>query len=1100
MVYGAGFVSGSVVNWNGSALGTTYVSVDQLTAVVPAANIASPGTASISVINPPPGGGTSNFVSFEITSPVNPTFAATPSTLPAAAVMVADFNGDGKPDLAANTGVMLGNGDGTFQALLAFPSGFSGTLILAGDFNGDGILDLATSSGVMLGNGDGTFQAPLAYPSGIPTTGFLGGPLSVLAGDFNRDGKLDLIYAEAAAFGMYSGNVYVLLGNGDGTFAAPLSSGSGGDTPPGSQAIGDFNGDGNLDLAIGYPCCTTEGNVTIYYGNGDGTFQIPGQTFDTLSFPDAMVAAAFKADGVLDIAIGSGALNSGIEFVVGPEVINPPVSTPVYTLVAADLTGDGMLDLIDNGYVLLNNGDGTFSPLPSTNAGQLFGDFNGDGRMDYVSGNQVFLQSPAISGLPNSGLSFGNQVVGTPSTPQTVQVQNTGSAVLAFTSIQASADFTESDNCRPSVAVGASCTISVTFDPPAEGPLTGTLTLTDNAGDSPETVQLSGTGIVLTPPTISPSLSLEFGNIPVGTTSTLPVTVTNTSTMALGIAGVSIGPTPLFTQSNNCPASVAPGGSCTINVSFSPTPSYNENQILSGWLSIADYASGSPQTLLVQGSGIMFPPVISPASLSFSGQLYGTTSASQPVTVKNTNAVAQGIAVQISSNWTQSNNCLPTIAPNSSCTVNVSFLPTADGALTGVLTISYGNGNEGGTTSQTVTLSGTGLGVSAGLSPSSLTFSSQQAGTTSAPQTVTLQNSGNQTLSITSMAVTGANSTDFALTSTCGTSVNAGASCTINVTFAPTAAGTRNATVSIVDNAANSPQAVSLTGTATAPTASLSPGSLTFPGQFVDTTGLPQNITLTNNGDAPLTLSGVQASTQFGSTNGCTSTLAAGVSCTISVFFDPTSAGAQTGTLTLTDNAAGSPQTIPLSGAGMDFTVSSSSTSATVAAGQTATYALTVAPLGGLNQTVSLACSGAPSLSTCTVTPGSAALNGSASVPVTVSVSTTAGTLAPPMGNVGTRHGVPPLGGFGGLLWPYALLMLASLAALAGARKRPAAYLLGLSLVMIMLWGACGGGGQVVHTPGTPSGTYALSVTATVTSNATSTQLTHSLSLTLNVN
>jgi len=179
----------------------------------------------------------------------------------------------------------------------------------------------------------------------------------------------------------------------------------------------------------------------------------------------------------------------------------------------------------------------------------------------------------------------------------------------------------------------------------------------------------------------------------------------------------------------------------------------------------------------------------------------------------------------------------------------------------------------------------------------------------------------------------------------------------------------------------------------------------------------------------------------------------------------------------------------------MDFAMSSFTTSATVAAGQTATYALSVAALGGLNQTMSLTCSGAPSLSTCTV-PSSVTLNGTTPTPVTVSVSTTAGTMAPPPG----KYLPPPLGGFGRILWPYALLTLARLAALAGARKRRAAYLLGLSLAMIMLWSACGGGGQVVHTPGTPSGSYALSVTATVTSAAASSKLTHSLNLTLNVN
>jgi len=1085
-VNGAGFVNGSVVNWNGSALVTTYVSVDQLTAVVPAANTVSPGTASISVANPAPGGGTSNVVFFEITNPVNPTFATLPSTLPASPSIVADFNGDGKLDLAADSGVMLGNGDGTFQALLPYPSGFSGTVLLAADFNGDGILDLATKGGVMLGNGDGTFQAPLAYPNG--------GVDALLAGDFNQDGKLDLIYSYGGSDG-FLGEVFVLLGNSDGTFAAPLVSGWGGSGPAESQAIGDFNGDGKLDLANGFHCCMTLGNAEIFLGSGDGTFQreVP---FFTISYPTSMVVADFNGDGRPDIAVGSyfGPENNGIEIFFGngdgtfqgPYV---PITTGVTTLAAADLIGDGMLDLIYNGNILLNNGNGTFSPLPSTNAGGLFGDFNGDGRMDYVSGNQVFLQSPAISGLPTSALSFGNQQVGTSSTPQTVQVQNTGSAVLTFTSIQASANFPESDNCQPSVAVGASCTISLTFNPPAVGPLTGTLTLTNNASGSPQAVQLSGTGAVAAP-NVSP-LSLTFSNQLVGTTSaSQPVTLTNTSTLALSFTSLAI--SSGWAQSNNCLPSLAPNASCTITVSFQPTASGP----LTGTLTLTDYAANSPQTVTLGGTGLAPVVSLSATSLTFAGQPVSTPSASQPVILTNTGTgMLTSLTIAASGDFAQTNNCPGSVAPTAGCTINVTFTPTAIGSRTGTLTLTDNAANS----PQTVSLSGTGNGATATLSAPSLTFSSQQVGATSSGQSLTLQNNGNTALSITSLTLGGSNPADFALNQTCGNSVAAGNNCGLNVTFTPTARGTRSATVSIVDNAPDSPQTISLTGTGIGPTANLSASSETFPGQFLGTTGLPQNITLTNNGELPLTITSIQSSNaQFGITNGCTSTLAAGVNCTISVFFDPSASGTQTGTLTLTDSAVGSPQTIPLSGTGMDFSLSGTTTSATVAAGQTATYALTVAPEGGLNQTVSFACSGAPSLSTCTV-PSSVTLNGTTSTPVTVSVSTTAGTKAPPIGNVGTRHGVP-LQELGRMLWPCALLMLASLAALAAARKRRAAYLLGLSLAMIMLWSACAGGGQVVHTPGTPSGTYPLSVTATVTSAAASSKLTHSLSLTLNVN
>src|SRR5208337_2988342 len=294
------------------------------------------------------------------------------------------------------------------------------------------------------------------------------------------------------------------------------------------------------------------------------------------------------------------------------------------------------------------------------------------------------------------------------------------------------------------------------------------------------------------------------------------------------------------------------------------------------------------------------------------------------------------------------NNCAGSVAAGAGCTISVTFTPTAPGNRTGALTLTDNASNS----PQTVTLSGTGFGGTVSLSPSSLTFANQLVGTTSSAQQVTLHNTGSQTLGITSISLTGADSGDFSLSQNCGSSLAVNASCQISVTFTPTVRGTRTAAVSLVDSSPDSPQSVSLSGTGIAPVANLSPPSLSFPGQFVGTTGPAENLTVTNNGDVPLNISSVQASAQFGGSNGCTSSLAVGVSCTISVSFDPSAAGLQTGTLTVTDNAADSPQTVALSGTGTDFAMASPSPSVTVAAGQPASYALTVTPEGGLNQTV----------------------------------------------------------------------------------------------------------------------------------------------------
>jgi hypothetical protein len=216
------------------------------------------------------------------------------------------------------------------------------------------------------------------------------------------------------------------------------------------------------------------------------------------------------------------------------------------------------------------------------------------------------------------------------------------------------------------------------------------------------------------------------------------------------------------------------------------------------------------------------------------------------------------------------------------------------------------------------------------LNPGSVSFGNQNTGTTSSAHTVTLTNSGTLALSISSIALSGTNASDFAQTNNCPASLSAGASCTINVTFTPGALGTRSASLTVTDNAAGSPQSVALSGTGAtqAPAVTLNPTSVNFGNQSTGSTSSAQTITLTNSGTSPLTitsiaLSGTNAS-DFAQTNTCpasTSTLAANGTCSISVTFTPGSTGARTASLTVTDNAAGSPQSVALSGAGVSSTV-----------------------------------------------------------------------------------------------------------------------------------------------------------------------------------
>ncbi|HEV2494752.1 MAG TPA: choice-of-anchor D domain-containing protein [Terriglobia bacterium] len=431
--------------------------------------------------------------------------------------------------------------------------------------------------------------------------------------------------------------------------------------------------------------------------------------------------------------------------------------------------------------------------------------------------------SPGASLAPSS-LTFSSQQVGTTSPAQAVTLTNNGNATLTVTSIGITGanagDFAQTNNCGTTVNAGASCTINATFTPTATGTRAGSVTITDNASDSPQTVALTGTGAAAGAPAVSLSpSSLTFSSQTVGTTSAAQaVTLTNAGTATLTITSIAVTGTNAadFAQTNNCGTSVAPNANCRINVTFTPSASGTST----AGVTITDNASDSPQTVALTGTGAAAgaPAVsLSPSSLAFSSQTVGTTSAAQAVTLTNSGSetlTITSIAVSGTNagDFAQSNTCGTSVAPNANCTINVTFTPSATGTSTAGVTIT----DNASDSPQTVALTGTGAAAGApavGLSPSSLTFNGQTVGTTSAAQAVTLTNSGSATLTITSISVTGTNAVDFAQTNNCGTSLAANAGCSISTTFAPTATGTRTASVTITDNAGDSPENVPLSGT-----------------------------------------------------------------------------------------------------------------------------------------------------------------------------------------------------------------------------------------------------------------------------------------------
>jgi len=205
------------------------------------------------------------------------------------------------------------------------------------------------------------------------------------------------------------------------------------------------------------------------------------------------------------------------------------------------------------------------------------------------------------------------------------------------------------------------------------------------------------------------------------------------------------------------------------------------------------------------------------------------------------------------------------------------------------------------------------------LAPASLVFGVWLVGTESGQQVETLTNTGGSALAINSVAITGTNATDFDLSSTCGSSLGAGASCTLNVTFAPSQLGQRSASITIADDGVGSPQVLSMNGVGgdSGPNATLSPTSLVFGDQVIGTSSPAQSITLSNYGTTMLSITDITASANFGQTNTCNSTLASVASCTVSVTFTPGNSGSLNGTLLFVDSAANSPQTVSLSGTGV---------------------------------------------------------------------------------------------------------------------------------------------------------------------------------------
>ena len=343
------------------------------------------------------------------------------------------------------------------------------------------------------------------------------------------------------------------------------------------------------------------------------------------------------------------------------------------------------------------------------------------------------------------------------------------------------------------------------------GAAPGAATLVDNASNSPQVVSFTGTGAA--PLTFAPT-SLAFGTVTVGSTSAAKtVTLTNNQAIVLNLSFAATGNYNVSGSGTKpCGATLASKAACTLSVTFQPTA----NGAVTGAVILTHNAAYSPQTAALSGTGSgggTASLTFSPASLTFTNQLVGSTSAAKTVTVTNNSASSVSInSVASAGNYAAAGSgttpCGGTLAAGAKCTFAVTFTPSINGTVKGSVTIS----TNAPVTPQIYGLSGTAV-LPVTFSPTSLTFAAQTVGATSAPKTVTLTNNQSSALSLASIAASGDYSAAPGGTTPCGSSVASHGKCTFNVTFTPSATGTIRGAVTVTHGAAGSPQVVGLSGT-----------------------------------------------------------------------------------------------------------------------------------------------------------------------------------------------------------------------------------------------------------------------------------------------
>jgi hypothetical protein len=563
-------------------------------------------------------------------------------------------------------------------------------------------------------------------------------------------------------------------------------------------------------------------------------------------------------------------------------------------------------------------------------------------------------------------LTFNGQGPGTTSASQLSGLQSPGTSQYTIAPAPVSAPTISGPNASEFQVDSSACqigqhycTLNVTFTPAAgaTGQRTATVSVATNAPNTPNTLSLVGnvsTGpyAVFTGPFIDPTV--------VGTPGNSSFAVTNTGGATLNVTAESLtgaNPTEFVLQPASCTLpnfSLASGQACSISINFAPVAAGTRTATLT----LVDNESKPASTVITGFAGtstsaaflLNIVPTLTNNVGLFPDTVVGTTGLSQfLVSVSNLGKGPGSVtSATLTGDFTQTNTCTGPVAAGNTCQYNVSFTPTTTGTRTGTLTIVT---NAPGNQTLVVNFSGNGaLAPQVNLAPPLMNFGPVPLNTPSGTQSATLKNTGNGTLNLSNVAITG----PFTQTNTCGSAVLAGANCAFSVIFTPTASGDSGGLLSFKANAAGGFFTVALNGSgATGAVPQLTPNSLSFGNQSVGTVSPAQTVTLSNPGSAPFTFTGLQPSENFQATSNCPASIAPQASCTINVKFAPTADTypapfPANGAVYVSVGAKGSPLSIQTTGLAVQGTgtvnIALGSTPNPSTVGQSVTFTATVTP------------------------------------------------------------------------------------------------------------------------------------------------------------